>query len=381
MEKTRKMLFSSECVTKGHPDKLCDQIADGILDELLRQDPKSHVACEVCAMPQQVHIFGEIASRASVDYEALARDTVRRIGYTETGMGFDCDNCKIEVRLHEQSADIAAGVDESAAELGAGDQGMMFGFVCRETESLMPFAIEAARALTARLTHSRESGELPFLLPDGKAQITAEYCGDCPVRIDTVVLSAQHMQSISTEQLRAQLLERVIRPALPAEMLDENTKFLINPTGRFVVGGPAGDSGLTGRKIICDTYGGYARHGGGAFSGKDPTKVDRSAAYMARYIAKNIVAAGLAKRCELQLSYAIGCAQPVSVLIDSFGTCKVDDAQLESLVKKAVDLRPAAIIERLNLRRPIYAHTAEHGHFGLAAQGMPWESTDLANEL
>ena len=313
--------FTSESVTQGHPDKVCDQIADAILDAVLAADPYAHVACEVTAITDAVHIFGEITTLASVDYEAVARETIRAIGYTQPGHGFDADTCRITVDLHEQSPDINMGVQrEDEAESGAGDQGMMFGYACRETESLMPLPIELAHALTRRLAAVREAGILPELLPDGKAQVTVQYEDGVPARIDTVVVSTQHTDSISEQALRARVIDEVILKALPAHLLDERTHMLINPTGRFLIGGPAGDSGLTGRKLIVDTYGGYARHGGGAFSGKDPSKVDRSAAYLARYLAKNVVAAGLADRCEVQLSYAIGVAQPVSLLIDTFGT-------------------------------------------------------------
>ena len=374
--------FTSESVTQGHPDKVCDQIADAILDAVLAADPYAHVACEVTAITDAVHIFGEITTRASVDYEAVARETIRAIGYTTPGHGFDADTCRITVDLHEQSPDINMGVQrENEAESGAGDQGMMFGYACRETESLMPLPIELAHALTRRLAYVREAGILPELLPDGKAQVTVQYEDGVPARIDAVVVSTQHTDGISEQALRARVIDEVILRALPASLLDEGTRMLINPTGRFLIGGPAGDSGLTGRKLIVDTYGGYARHGGGAFSGKDPSKVDRSAAYLARYLAKNVVAAGLASRCEVQLSYAIGVAQPVSVLVDTRGTGKVSDLRLGELVRECFDLRPAAIISALDLRRPIYQQTAAYGHFGRPDLDLPWEKTDAVERL
>ena len=371
--------FTSESVTQGHPDKVCDQIADAILDAVLAADPYAHVACEVTAITDAVHIFGEITTRASVDYEAVARETIRAIGYTQPGHGFDADTCRITVDLHEQSPDINMGVQrEDEAESGAGDQGMMFGYACRETESLMPLPIELAHALTRRLAQVREAGILPELLPDGKAQVTVQYEDGVPARIDTVVVSTQHTDGISEQALRARVIDEVILKALPAHLLDDKTHMLINPTGRFLIGGPAGDSGLTGRKLIVDTYGGYARHGGGAFSGKDPSKVDRSAAYLTRYLAKNVVAAGLADRCEVQLSYAIGVAQPVSLLIDTFGTESVPVKRIRELILDTVDMRPAAIIRRFGLRAPIYSRVSCYGHFGENAKEMPWEQTDLA---
>ena len=372
-------LFTSESVTKGHPDKVCDQIADAILDALLAQDPMSLVACEVSAITDAVHIFGEITTTAKVNYEQIARDTIRKIGYTEPGHGFDAETCKITVDLHEQSPDINMGVSREIEEdAGAGDQGMMFGYACRETESLMPLPIELAHALTKRLAYVREMHILPDILPDGKAQVSVEYDeAGKPVRIDTVVVSTQHTEAISENELRTAVIDEVISRALPADMLDQNTHIYVNPTGRFLIGGPAGDSGLTGRKLIVDTYGGYAHHGGGAFSGKDSSKVDRSAAYMARYIAKNVVAAGLADRCEVQLSYAIGVAQPVSVLVDTFGTEKVAREKIQELVS-AVDMRPAAIIKRFDLRTPNFSKVSCYGHFGENAKDMPWEKTDLA---
>ena len=372
-------LFTSESVTKGHPDKVCDQIADAILDALLAQDSMSHVACEVTAITDAVHIFGEITTTAKVNYEQIARDTIRKIGYTEPGHGFDAETCKITVDLHEQSPDINMGVSREIEEdAGAGDQGMMFGYACRETESLMPLPIELAHALTKRLAYVREMHILPDILPDGKAQVSVEYDeAGKPVRIDTVVVSTQHTEAISENELCTAIIDEVISRALPADMLDQNTHIYVNPTGRFLIGGPAGDSGLTGRKLIVDTYGGYAHHGGGAFSGKDSSKVDRSAAYMARYIAKNVVAAGLADRCEVQLSYAIGVAHPVSVLVDTFGTEKVAREKIQELVS-AVDMRPAAIIKRFDLRTPNFSKVSCYGHFGENAKDMPWEKTDLA---
>ena len=373
-----KTVFTSESVTQGHPDKVCDQIADAILDALLAQDPMSHVACEVTAITDAVHIFGEITTTAKVNYEAIARETIRKIGYTEPGHGFDADTCRVMVDLHEQSPDISMGVNrERPEDEGAGDQGMMFGYACRETDSLMPLPIELAHALTRRLTFVRETGLLPDILPDGKSQVTVEYEDGKPVHIDTVLISTQHKDSITQEALCAAVIEQVIRPVLPKALFDHRTKILVNPTGRFLIGGPAGDSGLTGRKLIVDTYGGYARHGGGAFSGKDASKVDRSGAYMARYLAKNVVAAGLADRCEVQLSYAIGVAQPVSVLVDTFGTERLPVENIRTLVN-TVDMRPAAIIERFRLREPKFAKVSCYGHFGSNAKDMPWEQTDLA---
>lgn len=380
-----KTYFTSESVTCGHPDKVCDQIADRILDEMLRQDPASRSACEVTCATDQVHIFGEVTTSAKVDYETVARKVIAEIGYTLPGHGFDAESCRITVDLHEQSPDIAMGITRrtKAEELnaGAGDQGMMFGFACQETESLMPLPIELAHRLTKRLEQVRKQNELPDLLPDGKSQVTVEYEDGIPRRVSTVVLSAQHMEDVDMEKLRSDIIRHVILPTMPKEMVDENTQFFINPTGRFAIGGPAGDSGLTGRKLIVDTYGGYARHGGGAFSGKDPSKVDRSGAYMARYLAKNIVAAGLADKCEVQLSYSIGLAEPVSVLIDTFGTEKMVKASLYEMVREQVDLRPAAIIRKFDLTKPIYSKVACYGHFGSNAAAMPWEQTDLAERL
>ncbi|MBQ4321435.1 MAG: methionine adenosyltransferase [Oscillospiraceae bacterium] len=377
-----KNVFTSESVTCGHPDKLCDRVSDNILDAILLQDPASRVACEVTATTDRLVIMGEITTRAVVDYEQIARDVIRTIGYTEPGHGFDADSCKIEVYVHTQSPDIAMGVDNiDPLESGAGDQGMMFGYACRETEALMPLPITLAHRLTQQLESVRRKGELAYLLPDGKAQVTVEYDERKPVRIDAVVVSTQHLDSVDTETLRRDVKEHVILPVLPAEMMDEETKIFINPTGRFVVGGPAGDTGLTGRKIIVDTYGGYARHGGGAFSGKDASKVDRSAAYMARYLAKNVVAAGLAEHCEVQLSYAIGVAQPVSVRVDTFGTGTVDENAIAQWLRENVDMRPMAIIRRLDLRRVGYGKLASYGHFGENALDRAWEKTDLSHEL
>ena len=376
-----KMLFTSESVTCGHPDKVCDQVADRILDELLAQDPCSRVACEVTCAENQMHIFGEITTEALVDYEAAARDVIAKIGYTEPGHGFDADTCTIRVDLHHQSPDIARGIARSREaerlDAGAGDQGMMFGYACNQTQSLMPLPIELAHTLAKRLEQVRRSGEVPFLLPDGKSQVTVEYDGDRPVRIASVLVSAQHREDVSIETVRSEVRRHVMEAVLPAELLDEETQFFVNPTGRFAHGGPAADSGLTGRKIIVDTYGGYARHGGGAFSGKDATKVDRSGAYMARYIAKNIVAQGLADQCEVQLSYAIGLAEPMSVRIETFGTEKVERSLLHRAIRNSVDMRPAAIIQRFGLTDPMFSHVACYGHFGSNACRMPWEQTDL----
>lgn len=380
-----KTLFTSESVTCGHPDKVCDQVADKILDELLAQDPNSRVACEVTCAENQMHIFGEITSEAKVDYRAAARQVIAEIGYTQPGCGFDADSCEITVDLHHQSPDIARGITRSREvdrlDAGAGDQGMMFGYACTQTDSLMPLPIELAHELAKRLETVRRTGELPFLLPDGKSQVTVEYDGDRPVRIASVLVSAQHREEISTEAVRAEVRRHVMEAVLPAELLDENTRFYVNPTGRFVYGGPAADSGLTGRKLIVDTYGGYARHGGGAFSGKDATKVDRSGAYMARYIAKNIVAHGMADQCEVQLSYAIGLAEPMSVRIETFGTEKVDRSTLNRAIRNSVDMRPAAIIQRFGLTRPIFSNVSCYGHFGSNACLMPWEQADLKIKL
>lgn len=380
-----KSYFTSESVTRGHPDKLCDQIADRILDEILRQDPESHVAYEVTAATEQVHIFGEITTDARLNYEEIARKVIREIGYTQPGRGFDADSCRVNVDLHTQSPDIARGIKRKSADemlnAGAGDQGMMFGYACKQTESLMPLPVELAHSLVKRLESVRKSGELPFLLPDGKSQVTVEYEDGLPKRIATVVVSAQHTEDISLRELRDQVLSHVILPTLPTAMMSPQTEFFINPTGRFVEGGPAADSGLTGRKIIVDTYGGYARHGGGAFSGKDASKVDRSGAYLARYIAKNIVAANLAERCEVQLSYAIGLAEPTSMLVDTFGTAHVSDEVIQAMVKANVDPRPAAIIQKFALTEPKFSKVSCYGHFGSNAIGMPWEITDIARDL
>ena len=377
--------FTSESVTCGHPDKVCDQIADRILDEMLRQDPASRSACEVTAATDQVHIFGEVTTAASVDYEAVARDVIAGIGYTAPGRGFDAKTCKITVDLHKQSPDIAMGIsrhsEAEALNAGAGDQGMMFGYACRETPSFMPLPIELAHALAKRLEQVRRAEELPYLLPDGKTQVTVAYEDGVPKRISTVVLSTQHREDVDIETVRSDMISHVILPTLPGNLVDKDTQFFINPTGRFVIGGPAGDSGLTGRKLIVDTYGGYARHGGGAFSGKDATKVDRSGAYMARYIAKNVVAAGLADKCEVQLSYSIGLAEPVSVRIDTFNTNRVPEERIVEAVAKLTDLRPAAIIRKFGMTRPIYAQVSCYGHFGSIASEMPWEKTDIAAQL
>ena len=377
-----KTILTSESVTCGHPDKVCDQISDAILDAILAQDPEAHVACEVTAWTDNVNIMGEVTAAAHPDYEAIARRVIRDIGYDKPGVGFDAGSCRIHVNLHTQSPDIAQGVDHKSQEdTGAGDQGMMFGYACRETEDLMPLPITLAVRLAKRLEQVRREGVLPWLLPDGKSQVSVEYEDGKPVRIATVVISAQHSASVPTETLREAVRREVIDPVLPEELVDGGTAYFINPTGRFVIGGPAGDSGLTGRKIIADTYGGAARHGGGAFSGKDPTKVDRTGAYMARYLAKNIVAAGLADRCEAQLAYAIGLADPVSVMVDTFGTGKVSDEALAAWVTEHVDMRPGVMIRRFGLRSPIYHTVSCYGHFGENARSLPWEQTDLSEEL
>ena len=380
-----KRIFSSESVTEGHPDKVCDRVSDSVLDAALAQDPMARVACECAATTGLMLVMGEITTTATIDVADIARKAICEIGYDNAAAGYDGHSCSVQVALHRQSPDIAMGVDSSyddKNEIGAGDQGMMFGFACRETRELMPAPISYAHNLTKALTACRKSGELPWLRPDGKGQVSVQYAADgTPERIDTVVVSTQHAPDIAIEDLRAQVIEKVIQPNLPSRLLDEKTKYYVNPTGRFVIGGPAGDSGLTGRKIIVDTYGGYAAHGGGAFSGKDPTKVDRSGAYMARYIAKNIVAAGLADKCQLQLAYAIGVAQPVSVLAETFGTGKISDAALSDLVRACFDLRPAAIIERLGLRRPIYVQTSAYGHFGREELNLPWETVDMTEAL
>ena len=372
-----KRIFTSESVTEGHPDKVCDQISDGVLDAILAQDPMARVACETVTTTGMVLVTGEISTECYVDIARIARDTLRRIGYDSPAAGFNGNTCAVLTAIDEQSGDIAMGVNASfddALTTGAGDQGMMFGFACDETKELMPAPISYAHNLSRALSELRKNGTLPWLRPDGKSQVSVQYDDDgVPERIDTVVVSTQHAEEVDVDTLREQVISTVIRPNLPKRLLDADTKFYVNPTGRFVLGGPAADSGLTGRKIIVDTYGGYAAHGGGAFSGKDPTKVDRSAAYMARFIAKNLVAAGLARKCQIELAYAIGVAQPVSVLVDSFGTGRLSDAELSALVRRCFDLRPAAIIERLDLRRPIYQPTAAYGHFGRPDLDLPWE--------
>ena len=389
-----RLLFTSESVTQGHPDKMCDQISDAILDALLEQDPMSRVACETATTTGLVMVMGEITTKGYVDIQKVVRNTVREIGYDRAKYGFDCDTCGVIVALDEQSPDIAMGVDkaleakenkmtdEELEAIGAGDQGMMFGYATNETDEYMPYPIYLAHKLARQLTKVRKDGTLSYLRPDGKTQVTVEYDENGkPSRLDAVVLSTQHDEEVTQEQIHKDIKKYVFDEILPAEMVDENTKFFINPTGRFVIGGPHGDSGLTGRKIIVDTYGGYARHGGGAFSGKDCTKVDRSAAYAARYVAKNIVAAGLADRCEIQLSYAIGVAQPTSIMVDTFGTSKLREDQLVEMIRKHFDLRPAGIIKMLDLRRPIYKQTAAYGHFGRDDLDLPWEKLDKVDEL
>ena len=381
----QKRIFTSESVTEGHPDKVCDQISDGVLDAILAKDPMARVACECATTTGMVLVMGEISTKCYVDIPAVARETLRRIGYDSPASGFNGNTCAILTAIDEQSGDIAMGVDSSydfAGDTGAGDQGMMFGFACDETPTLMPAPIEYAHHLSRALASARKSGKLNWLRPDGKSQVSVQYGENGQVeRIDTVVISTQHSEDIAIETLREAVIEEIIKPTLPKELLDGQTRFLVNPTGRFVIGGPVGDTGLTGRKIIVDTYGGYASHGGGAFSGKDPTKVDRSAAYMARYMAKTIVAAGLAKKCQIELAYAIGVAKPVSVLVDTFGTGKVSDEVLAAAISRTFDLRPAAIIDTLQLRRPIYSQTAAYGHFGRADLDLPWEKTDRVDEL
>lgn len=388
-----KKLFTSESVTEGHPDKMCDQISDAILDAILEQDNDARVACETLVTTGMVMVAGEITTDCYVDIQKVVRETVREIGYTRAKYGFDCDTCAVLTSINEQSADIAQGVDHSletrsgeddhdmAAEIGAGDQGMMFGFACDETPELMPLPISLAHRLSRKLTEVRKSATLEYLRPDGKTQVTIEYEDDVPKRVDTIVISTQHSPDVDLDTIRRDLIKYVIKPVVNEDFLDDETKILINPTGRFVIGGPQGDAGLTGRKIIVDTYGGYGRHGGGAFSGKDPTKVDRSGAYAARYVAKNIVAAGLAKKCEVELAYAIGVAKPVSVFVETFGTGTIDDDKLVELIKRNFDLRPGAIIRDLELRQPIYSKIAAYGHFGRTDVDLPWERTDKAEIL
>ncbi len=386
----KKILFTSESVTEGHPDKVCDKISDAVLDSILAEDKMARVACETFCTTDSVTVMGEITTTAKPDYEKIIRNTVREIGYTQEGIGFDADSCNVRVAVHEQSPDIALGVDLSLEakegkgdgfDTGAGDQGLMFGYACNETAELMPLPISLSHKLAARLTEVRKNGTLSYLRPDGKTKVTVEYIDGAPARIDAIVVSSQHSADVELATIREDIIKHVISPIVPKELLDGDTKIYVNPTGRFVVGGPAGDTGLTGRKIIVDTYGGYSRHGGGAFSGKDPTKVDRSASYACRYIAKNIVAAGLADKCEVQVAYAIGVAKPVSVMIDTFGTGKVDEEKLSEAVGELFDLRPSAIIAKFDLRRPIYFGTAAYGHMGREDIDLPWEKTDMSAEL
>ncbi|MBR6754321.1 MAG: methionine adenosyltransferase [Clostridia bacterium] len=386
-----RKFFTSESVTEGHPDKICDQISDAVLDSILAVDPMARVACETACTTGLILVMGEITTNATPDFQTIARETVRNIGYDHSEKGFDCDTCGVITAIHGQSPDIAMGVDKALEaksgemkddkDTGAGDQGMVFGFACNETPELMPMPISLAQHMSKRLTEVRKNGTLPYLRPDGKTQVTVEYEDNKPVRVDAIVVSSQHAEEITLEKIREDIIREVILPSVPKEYMDDNTKIYVNPTGRFVVGGPHGDSGLTGRKIIVDTYGGYASHGGGAFSGKDPTKVDRSAAYMARYVAKNIVASGAAERCEVQIAYAIGVARPLSVLVNTNGTGKVSDERLAEIVNEVFDLRPAAIIETLDLRKPIYKNLAAYGHFGREELGVRWEITDKADEI
>ena len=383
-----RMLFTSESVTEGHPDKICDQISDAVLDAILEKDPYSRVACETFCTTGMVMVMGEITTNASFDIQSIVRNTVRDIGYDRAKYGFDADTCAVLSSIHEQSADIALGVDKSAEAKsgeedgnGAGDQGLMFGYACNETKELMPLPISLAHKLAKRLTAVRKDGLMSYLRPDGKTQVTVEYVDGVPTRIEAIVVSSQHSPDVTLENIRKDIIDNVILPIIPAEMIDDKTKIYVNPTGRFVIGGPNGDTGLTGRKIIVDTYGGYSRHGGGAFSGKDPTKVDRSASYAARYVAKNIVASGVADKCEVQIAYAIGVAKPVSVMVDTFGTAKVDESKIAEFVEKNIDLRPTAIIEKFGLRRPIYRQLAAYGHVGREDLDIPWEKTDLADKI
>ena len=383
-----RMLFTSESVTEGHPDKICDQISDAVLDAILEKDPYSRVACETFCTTGMVMVMGEITTNASFDIQSIVRNTVRDIGYDRAKYGFDADTCAVLSSIHEQSADIALGVDKSAEAKsgeedgnGAGDQGLMFGYACNETKELMPLPISLAHKLAKRLTAVRKDGLMSYLRPDGKTQVTVEYVDGVPTRIEAIVVSSQHSPDVTLEIIRKDIIDNVILPIIPAEMIDDKTKIYVNPTGRFVIGGPNGDTGLTGRKIIVDTYGGYSRHGGGAFSGKDPTKVDRSASYAARYVAKNIGASGVADKCEVQIAYAIGVAKPVSVMVDTFGTAKVYESKIAEFVEKNIDLRPTAIIEKFGLRRPIYRQLAAYGHVGREDLDIPWEKTDLADKI